>query len=116
MASRLPIVCLVSASCQRADFYPMRDWQGKEEPPLLRYHQEISIRKEQPMSFARTVGLMAILVGIALTATSQELPIAVDNDDTFSGGGTFDGTNYCLLIQGDNTSPYSITAQFISRA
>ena len=59
-----------------------------------------------------------ILCFIAMTGMSyaQEFPIAVGADNVFGGGGAFDGTNFCAMILGDNASPYSITAQFVSRS
>jgi hypothetical protein len=67
------------------------------------------------MSYVRTFGWLVVFVGLTCTSYAQEFPIAVGDDDTFSGGGAFDGTNYCVMIWGDNASPNSITAQFVSR-
>jgi hypothetical protein len=66
------------------------------------------------MSQARFLSCMFAFLAITGICHAQELPIAVGDDDTFCGGGAFDGTNYCVMIWGDNASPYSITAQLVS--
>ena len=66
------------------------------------------------MSLARIFSCMFAFLAITGICHAQELPIAVGDDDTFCGGGAFDGTNYCVMIWGDNASPYSITAQLVS--
>ncbi len=60
--------------------------------------------------------LVWVFVFVAMNGMShaQEFPIAVGNDDTFGGGGAFDGTNFLCAILGDNQSIYNITAQFLS--
>ncbi len=47
---------------------------------------------------------------------SQEFPIAVGNDTADAFGAAFDGTNFLVSIQGDTTSPNSITAQLVSQS
>ncbi|MDQ7798690.1 MAG: T9SS type A sorting domain-containing protein [Candidatus Edwardsbacteria bacterium] len=54
----------------------------------------------------------------AATAMAQqkftEFPIATGDDNTFGGGGAFDGTNFLFAIVGDSINQYNITAQFLS--
>jgi hypothetical protein len=60
--------------------------------------------------------LIGVFVFIAMTCLSfaQEFPIAVGSDNTFGGGGSFDGTNYLIAILGDDLNQYDVTAQLIS--
>lgn len=60
--------------------------------------------------------VILILVVVGKLAAAQEFPIAIGNDNTFSGGAAFDGTNYLIGITGDLTSSDNITAQLVSAA
>ncbi len=51
---------------------------------------------------------------IPITASGQEIPIATGNDNTYAGGGAFDGTNFLFAIMGDSANQYSVTAQLVS--
>lgn len=59
---------------------------------------------------------MCILLFLAAAGRgyAQEFPIAVGSDNTFGGGGAFDGTNFLITVLGDASNRYSITAQFVS--
>jgi hypothetical protein len=63
-----------------------------------------------------TLLLIVSFILVPLAMNAQEFPIAVGTDDTFSGGGAFDGTNLLMGIQGDSIHQNSMTAQFISPA
>lgn len=60
-----------------------------------------------------TIFTLMLVLAVA-TARAQEFPIANGNDNTFGGGGAYDGTNFLFGILGDAQNKYSITAQFVS--
>jgi hypothetical protein len=62
----------------------------------------------------RVVGRMLVFIAMTAAGYAQEFPIAVDSDNTFGGGGAFDGTNFLFAILGDASNRYSITAQRVS--
>jgi hypothetical protein len=68
------------------------------------------------MSYCKIFGCLLAILVVTGASFAQEFPIAVGSDNTFNGGGAFDGTNYCILIQGDEQSEYNLTAQFVSRS
>ncbi|TAK59850.1 MAG: T9SS type A sorting domain-containing protein [Bacteroidetes bacterium] len=66
------------------------------------------------MKHAKTLIWIFIIISMTGVCLSQEFPIAVGNDDTFGGGGAFDGTNFLFAIMGDSLNQYNITAQLVS--
>ncbi|HOV99496.1 MAG TPA: T9SS type A sorting domain-containing protein [Bacteroidota bacterium] len=57
------------------------------------------------------------LVAIILTSSSlqsQEFPVAVGSDTTFSCGAVYGGENGIVAVQGDSNSQYSINAQIVA--
>lgn len=59
--------------------------------------------------------MVACVILAPATIKSQEFPIAVGNDTTFSGGAVYGvGEKGIVAIQGDATNPYSINAQLIA--
>lgn len=66
------------------------------------------------MHYARMLCWILVFAAITGTTYGQEFPIAVGHDNTFGGGGAFDGTHYLFAIVGDSLNEYSITLQFIS--
>ncbi len=67
--------------------------------------------------FRKILVWSTLVAGFLLTQANvlaQEFPIATGKDNTFSGGGDFDGTNFLMGIQGDSISQNSMTAQLIS--
>ncbi len=66
------------------------------------------------MQLARLLACTAALILIVGTAAAQEFPIAVGADNTFGGGGAFDGTNFLFAVLGDAQNKYNITAQRVS--
>ena len=61
----------------------------------------------------RSLVLLTVVAG-SLPLCAQEFPVANGSDNTFAGGGAYDGTKFLLAIVGDATNQYNITAQFIS--
>jgi hypothetical protein len=70
-------------------------------------------REALPMLHVKTCIWICVVAALTGICTAQEFPIAVGNDNTSSGGGAFDGTNFLVTILGDAQSPNSITAQFM---
>lgn len=59
---------------------------------------------------------LMIVAGFILTQVtirSQEFPIAVGSDTTFSGGAVYGGLNGLVAVHGDASSQYSINAQLV---
>ena len=68
------------------------------------------------MHHVKILVCLLAFIFVAGMSYAQEFPIAVGNDDTFSGGGAFDGTNFFMSIQGDIQNHYDLTAQLVSRS
>ncbi len=66
------------------------------------------------MKYITSIILVLIFITLTGIVTAQEYPIATGSDNTFGGGGAFDGTNFLFAIQGDNQNQYSVTAQLVS--
>jgi hypothetical protein len=61
------------------------------------------------------MGIWALGLGVQHVGASGEFPIATTSGDEFGITAAFDGTNYLVGVQGDETAKASITAQMISQ-
>ena len=61
--------------------------------------------------------LLILLLGVQFLSSQivKEFPIAVGSEAATALSAAFDGTNYLVPIQGDASSEYALTAQFISK-
>lgn len=66
------------------------------------------------MRFVKVYIWILVFGGMTGLGSAQEFPIAVGSDNTFGGGGAFDGTNFLFAVLGDAQNKYNITAQLVT--
>ncbi|MCU0412091.1 MAG: T9SS type A sorting domain-containing protein [Bacteroidetes bacterium] len=66
------------------------------------------------MNRRSSIMLVLLLVLSFSISAAQEFPIAVGSENTFGGGGAFDGTNFLFAIRGDAANQYTLGLQFVS--